>query len=518
LDIDPDHAEARQLLGFQMVNGTWVNKNDAADAQNATSKRLAAAAKWIPRLTKLRDRLLGDNAGQRDKARAELLAIRDADATEAVAAVFCRQTNELALLGVECLKGIQSPRASAILAWNATFSPWPEVRLAAARALRAKEKYDYVPALIEAAQTPTGYQPPTAGVPIAPRILGFVRTPIYRTYDQPSVEYSSNSEYLKEHPYWYQIPQMRFNAKSPDPVAKRTTETANQGGDQTIVQKREYFTVKDDRLQSRVTDTKTTSTKRVTKQVGSYVTPIISNPAPAYQQQADAAARYAAEAAAKKKAICSTLTQSTGARGPDSPADWLNWWYDYNEVCLPSDDSPNAQDPPNSKTAIAVGAEVQRGDCLAIGTLVLSETGPVAVEKIAIGDRIFCCDPETGCLALKPILGKTTRPEGRLMKIVAGGKEFEASGGHTFWVAGRGWVKARDLSKGMHLHTIRGTVPIERAEPGDVQSTYSLVVADYHTFFAGKAMVLTHDNTIRPPTDRVVPGFAAKALQPAKNR
>ncbi len=30
-----------------------------------------------------------------------------------------------------------------------------------------------------------------------------------------------------------------------------------------------------------------------------------------------------------------------------------------------------------------------------------------------------------------------------------------------------------------------------------------------HTYFAGNGKYLTHDNTIRRPTDRVVPGLAA---------
>jgi hypothetical protein len=131
------------------------------------------------------------------------------------------------------------------------------------------------------------------------------------------------------------------------------------------------------------------------------------------------------------------------------------------------------------------------------------------VEKVVLGDRVFCCNPETGRLMLKPVLQQTVRPPGKLIKIRAGGEEFEASGGHVFWVAGRGWLKARDLREGMRLHTIRGTVPVEAAEPGTSQPSFSLIVADFHTFFAGKAMVLTHDNTIRKPTRSTVPGLAA---------
>ncbi len=54
---------------------------------------------------------------------------------------------------------------------------------------------------------------------------------------------------------------------------------------------------------------------------------------------------------------------------------------------------------------------------------------------------------------------------------------------------------------------------VESSAPGALQTTYGLVAADFHTFFIGKGMVLTHDNTIRPPTDRIVPCLAGKAVQ-----
>jgi hypothetical protein len=33
------------------------------------------------------------------------------------------------------------------------------------------------------------------------------------------------------------------------------------------------------------------------------------------------------------------------------------------------------------------------------------------------------------------------------------------------------------------------------------------VVADFHTYFVGEAKILSHDNTIRQPTNAVVPGL-----------
>jgi hypothetical protein len=150
-------------------------------------------------------------------------------------------------------------------------------------------------------------------------------------------------------------------------------------------------------------------------------------------------------------------------------------------------------------------------DCLAGDTIVWTEMGPVAIKDVAVGDRVLSCDVETGCLALKPVLRKTIRLKehtGELVTIDVDGKTISASGGHVFWVAGEGWIKARDLKTGMRLHTLKGTANIETVGTSEAQETYNLIVADFHTFIAGEAKTLTHDNTIRQPTNMVVPGLS----------
>ena len=445
--------------------------------------------------------------------------------------VFCRQTDEMALLGIELLTNFHTPQAAAVLARHATFSPWPQVRQAAATALRSQEKFDYVPLLLEAAQTPSPQTPAADGAgsfgapgsptaPYSPYTPGGPNTgsgspPVRMAYrmDQSVNTYSySTVEHLKEHPYWWQDPTMRFNRNSPNPVAKRTTtDSANQTGDHTTVQSKEYYTVRNGRLQDRHTDNKVTVTTQTRVPVGTYVDPKAAQAA-AYQQEANAISRYVSDTAPQKTAPVA-LAEATGEQAARSPSEWWDWWYDDNEVYVPSATTAKAAlhsiSSSSSTASASDGTEAQRGDCLAPGTLVCAEMGPTPVEKLAIGDRIFCCDPETGRLALKPVLQQTTRPPGKLLKFLAGGEEFEASSGHVFWIAGQGWIKARDLREGMRLHTIRGTVPIEAVGPGTSQPSFSLVVADFHTFFAGKAMGTTHDNTIRKPTHCLVPGLVS---------
>lgn len=497
LEFNPANAEARQELGFRLVGGTWVDDRDNDKAETFVRETSAAAERWVPRLQKLRERLADDNASQQEQAREELMALRDPGVVGAVDAVFCRQTVETALLGIELLKNIQTPQAAAVLAWHAVCSPWPQVGRAAALALRSQEKHDYVPLLLDASQSPISSRPQVAGSSDVPKVRM-----LYRLDHDVSTYSWSTSEHLKEHPYWQQIPQMRFNPKSPDPVATTTTKTVKQGGEQRTTQTREYYTVRNNQLQERRTENKVTVQKQILTPIGAYAYPV--NPQAAHYPQQTNASRYDGADAVTANTLCSVLAAATGEKGPKSPSEWRDWWYGCNEIFPPSGKIPKL----GSETPASGETQSQWGDCLAADTLVRTETGTTAADKIAAGDRVFCCDPETGCLTLKPVLRKTVRPEGRLLKIRVGGEEFESSGGHLFWVAGRGWVKARDLREGMQLHTIRGTASIEGTETGSLQATFGLVVADLHTYFVGKENILTHDNTIRKPTNCVVPGLA----------
>ena len=107
---------------------------------------------------------------------------------------------------------------------------------------------------------------------------------VYRLDHNVSNHTWTDVERLKEHPQWKQIPNMRFNAKSPDPIAKNTTNTVKQGGNTTTTQKKEYYTVRNDRLQELVTENKVTLDRQTLTPITAYVYP--KYPAyPKYPQQ-----------------------------------------------------------------------------------------------------------------------------------------------------------------------------------------------------------------------------------------
>ena len=229
--------------------------------------------------------------------------------------------------------------------------------------------------------------------------------------------------------------------------------------------------------------------------------------------------------------IADTLNLATDQSLPASPEAWWEWWNEENEVFLEGGKPLHSVRPTEQlarlerfrdaeqqqrareaaewsrSDARRQWSQNRRRDCLAAGTIVWTATGPVAVEKIQIGDLVLSQDVESGELAYKPVLRTTIRPTTTLVKIQAGDETIEASGGHPFWVSGEGWVKARDLASGMELHCADGTMRITIVDDGREQPSYNLIVADFNSYFVGKARVLSHDNTVRRVTDAVVPGL-----------
>ena len=121
----------------------------------------------------------------------------------------------------------------------------------------------------------------------------------------------------------------------------------------------------------------------------------------------------------------------------------------------------------------------------------------------------------TGQLAFKPVLATTFREPSPLIEMTADGhttgeRALRTTLGHPFWVNGKGWRMAKQLKAGDILHTVRGSLRIDRVAETDPEEAYNLVVHDFGTYFVGAAGILIHDNTIRQPTRAIVPGLAAR--------
>jgi hypothetical protein len=103
LELDPQHAEARQALGYQKVNGQWMLRDDIMAARGlvlyegkyVTRQHVellerdkharTTDADWNNKIDRLRRGLAGRRQDRAEQALAELRAIRDPQAAAAVA-------------------------------------------------------------------------------------------------------------------------------------------------------------------------------------------------------------------------------------------------------------------------------------------------------------------------------------------------------------------------------------------------------------------------------------------------
>jgi hypothetical protein len=523
LEMNGDQPEARRLLGQRQVAGNWLDESEINKVEAEVQKQLAALRKWKSRLEKINTNL-DRGKRQSDAARKELMAISDPEAAVAIEVILCANGGDKALTGIEALKKLKGREPAASLTRLALLGGWEQIGREAARALGLQNMHDYVPQLLSLMQSPVQS-----------------RAEIYGSF--------ANGTLLYRHAFYRERQDQKELAVLDAPyrhVFTNQTEISGRPGPSTPGNRRA------DALAARVGD-------------------MVKRKMAMQQFQADAMqkaavreaalVRYNMTVEAMNKRICDILSEATAesnldnttkdanettvpyAGGAKTPSQWTQWWNDYNEVYVPpapvqtayvseriktlvseatrpayasppqqtTRTTTSTSSSPRSAPPVAVTSPsfpILRLECLAGDTTVWSETGPVNIKDVNIGDRVLACDVETGCLALKPVLRKTIRPKentGELATITADGKTIRASGGHVFWVAGEGWIKARDLKSGMRLHTMKGTANVDSVGTSAPQETYNLIVADFHTFFAGDQISLTHDNTIRRPTNMVVP-------------
>jgi len=195
------------------------------------------------------------------------------------------------------------------------------------------------------------------------------------------------------------------------------------------------------------------------------------------------------------------LKRTTGEEREASSAAWWQWWIDYNELYVP-----------DQKPVYRIGYQhreylFRMSSCFPSGTIVWSETGGVAIERIRPGDRVLSQNPESGELAYKVVVEITWRPPSPILRVVVDGTAMETTRGHLFWRVGDGWRMAKELQPGDRLHGLAGAVTVGEITEGPDSPAHNLVVEDFGTYFVGPPRLLVHDNTVRQVTAARLPGL-----------
>ncbi|HVJ80890.1 MAG TPA: polymorphic toxin-type HINT domain-containing protein [Planctomycetia bacterium] len=213
----------------------------------------------------------------------------------------------------------------------------------------------------------------------------------------------------------------------------------------------------------------------------------------------------AALSATEARALRTRGVLSTVARKDlgDDPAVWRKWWTEAGGAFFDAD-APAAPLPAvDESTSVDAVAIIQSsnvgqpgtmlGECFRFDTPVWTERGLRPIHKIELGDRVLSRDVRSGELAFKPVIYRTLLPRSAMQALSVGEEVVHATGSHAFWADGRGWVKARDLKPGATLRTYDGKTRVVPGKEGPSERAFNLEVAEFGTFFVGKAGVLVHD-------------------------
>src|SRR5262249_57225896 len=112
IDLAPDHAVARERLGFVRRGGEWVGRNELAHERDDEAARMAAIAKWQTKIQEIRTALEHRSPQRRERAIEKFQKILSPQAIPAIEAVFPDGRDDLAIPAIDVLAALSAPHAS----------------------------------------------------------------------------------------------------------------------------------------------------------------------------------------------------------------------------------------------------------------------------------------------------------------------------------------------------------------------------------------------------------------------
>ena len=148
-------------------------------------------------------------------------------------------------------------------------------------------------------------------------------------------------------------------------------------------------------------------------------------------------------------------------------------------------------------TIAASNAKQAKAACFTAGTKIHTEKGFKNIEKIKAGDYVWSENPETKEKALKQVKKIFVREKDSIVRLAINGEVIETTSEHPFYVEGKGWRAAGELTAGTEVRledgssgTVTEKEDIQLEEPVAV---YNFEVEDYHTYYVSEQKVLVHN-------------------------
>jgi len=494
LNFDERNAEALAHLGFERIGNTWFSRDELRLAAELSEQRLTDLKVWMPRMKQMALAICGNDTKKKSKALADLREIDSPQAIQSMLMVAMQLSGDYARPFVSAIRKFQSKEACLALAKLAIGNPTSSLGENAIAGLKEYRQEFYVPELLSLIEDDVEF-----------RQNLITRSNGDLVLEQAFFRENMNEKILEVVNKIIVMDRTQFPAGV---VLARSTVgflSGENGGRRRIVSEMVRAPSRDSAVASEV------ARKNVETQ----------------KARADEAVEDQNQARkAFRENVLFVLKQTTGQdSGATSQAWWL-WWDAENDTNRMSSKSYRVQSrdtyeqlaysrSPEVTQRISLG---RRHECLVSGTLVQTQSGLVPIDSIRVGDLVLSSNVESGELELRPVIRTTLRPPTNTMKIVTEDETIQATLGHYWWVAGKGWLRTRELSEGMHLHTATGTQKIkEMQEFEGMLPTYNLIIEDNHTYFVGESRILSNDATDIRPTLAKVPGLPPSPVNETKS-
>ncbi|WP_227498530.1 polymorphic toxin-type HINT domain-containing protein [Synechococcus sp. PCC 7336] len=144
------------------------------------------------------------------------------------------------------------------------------------------------------------------------------------------------------------------------------------------------------------------------------------------------------------------------------------------------------------------GASPTRPDtiqCFVAGTAILTPQGKTDIDRLRPGDWVIAWDEETGEVSQRQVTEWYERQAPVIIDLFIGTEKISCTPEHPFWVKGRGWVRASQLTVGAVLQTRAGkSVSIDAVHKRDeTTNIYNVEIDGLHTYFVSDLEILSHN-------------------------
>jgi hypothetical protein len=456
LDFSPDHAAARNALGFVRIGDRWMSPVELDKLEATTTTKTNSVQKHGKTIATLVEKMNAKSPKDRAAATAAFMAIKDPEAVGAVESALATPDRPTSKLLVEWMGEIDCVESSLVLTRYCLLHPEAAIRDQAAEKLVNRPLHDFVPVILKALSAPSS----------ALVIPNFDRQGRLISYQQA------------------------FAHENPVPKASQTLESRIQRVVQAQLKRH------------------TSSNNFVSRSA-----PLLADADAETQARQQAAAETQLQKldTTRQNELIKELDQRIAnviARVSKMPfttsaEEMWKWWDDYNEAEM----QRFKPDRYRSSYATSTMPQYSRScECFVAGTPVLTQTGPKRIEQIRAGDLVLSRDLNSGELRWQPVLKATNRPAAPTFNIYVEDETFRCTGGHLFWVSGLGWKKASELEAGHILHAAKSPVRISAVSTEANAPTFNLEVADSPNYFVGRQMILAHDVTPREMNRQQIPG------------